>query len=577
MKFNPTLNHSAAHVLAASLKKIYPDVKLTIGPAIEEGFYYDFWTSEPISINDLSKIEKQMKKVIAGGAEFVKKVVNKQEALDFYKDNKYKSEIINEIPANEEISFYTCGDFTDLCSGPHVERTSKIKAFKLLNLAGSYWRGDSNNDKLYRIYGVAFESENELKEYLEILEDRKQRDHRKIGKDLNLFTFNTLAGQGLPIWLPAGTKIKYQIQKYINELQHKYGFEPVMTPVLGSVDLYKTSGHWDHYKDSMFPVMDVDNELLVLRPMTCPHHILVYKNSLHSYRQLPLRLCEHSILHRYEASGGLTGFERVRDMILEDTHIFCREDQIKEEVNVCYQAIKEAHEGLGSKIWRVDLSVYDPEDKEKFHSNTEMWESTQNQLKEALEMHGIEYHVMKGEAAFYGPKIDFQVKTTLGHVVTVSTIQLDFLLPEKFELEYRDENGQNARPVMIHLGIIGTYERYLAMLLEQTKGVLPLWLSPTQIIVLPVNNKFHLDYSNNLFNKLRSLGFRVEIDDREERLSKRIRDAQVSKIPYQLIIGDDEIKNEDGITYRQYGSEESVSLSFDDFVKHLNEKINSKK
>lgn len=577
MKFNSTLNHSAAHVLAASLKKIYPDVKLTIGPAIEEGFYYDFWTSESISINDLAKIEKQMKKIIAGGSEFIKKIVSKEEALNFYKDNKYKTEIINEIPDNEEISFYTCGEFTDLCSGPHVERTSKIKAFKLLNLAGSYWRGDSNNDKLYRIYGVAFESENELKEYLEILEDRKQRDHRKIGKDLNLFTFNTLAGQGLPIWLPAGTKIKYQIQKYINELQHKYGFEPVMTPVLGSVELYKTSGHWDHYKDSMFPVMDVDNESLVLRPMTCPHHILVYKNSLHSYRQLPLRLCEHSILHRYEASGGLTGFERVRDMILEDTHIFCRENQIKQEVDICYQAIKEAHEGLGSKIWRVDLSVYDPNDKEKFHSNTEMWESTQNQLKEALEMHGIEYHVMKGEAAFYGPKIDFQVKTTLGHIVTVSTIQLDFLLPEKFELEYKDENGQNARPVMIHLGIIGTYERYLAMLLEQTKGVLPLWLAPTQIIVLPVNNKFHLDYSNNLFNKLRSLGFRIEIDDREERLSKRIRDAQISKIPYQLIIGDDEIQNSNNITYRQYGSEESVSISFNDFVNHLNEKINSKK
>lgn len=576
MKFDSTLNHSAAHILAASLKKIYPDVKLTIGPAIEEGFYYDFSTSEPISINDLPKIEKQIKKIIASGAEFIKKVVSKEEALDFYKDNKYKTEIINDIPNDKEISFYTCGDFVDLCSGPHVERTSKVKVIKLLNLAGSYWRGDSNNDRLYRIYGVAFDNENDLKEYMEIVEDRKQRDHRKIGKDLNLFTFNTLAGQGLPIWLPAGTKIKYQIQKYINELQHKYGFEPVMTPVLGSVDLYKTSGHWDHYKDSMFPVMDVDNEMLVLRPMTCPHHILVYKNFLHSYRDLPIRLCEHSNLHRYEASGGLTGFERVREMILEDTHIFCREDQIKQEVDICYQAIKEAHKGLGSKIWRVDLSVYDPKDKEKFHENTEMWESTQNQLKEALDQHGIEYHIMEGEAAFYGPKIDFQVKTALGHVVTVSTIQLDFLLPERFELEYRDENGQSARPVMIHLGIIGTYERYLAMLLEQTKGVLPLWLAPTQMIILPVNNKFHLDYSNQLFNKLKELGFRVEIDDRDERLSKKIRDAQISKVPYQLIIGDDEIKNNNGITYRQYGSEESTSLSFDEFVNYLNNKINLK-
>lgn len=577
MKFDSTLNHSAAHVLGASLEKIYPDVKLTIGPAIEEGFYYDFTTSAPISINDLPKIEKQMKKIIASGAEFKKQVVTKQEALDKYKNNKYKTEIINEIPEDEEISLYTSGDFTDLCSGPHVERTSKIKAFKLLNLAGSYWRGDSENDQLYRIYGVAFDSEEEMKEYLEILEDRKQRDHRKIGKDLNLFTFNSLAGQGLPIWLPAGTKIKYQIQKYINELQHKYGFEPVITPVLGSVDLYKISGHWEHYKESMFPPMEVDNENLVLRPMTCPHHILVYKNSLHSYRQLPLRLCEHSILHRYEASGGLTGLERVRDMILEDTHIFCRPDQIEQEVLNCYNVIKEAHEGLGSKIWRVDLSTWDPNDKEKFHDNKKMWESSQNQLKDALIKNKIEFQEMQGEAAFYGPKIDFQVKTALGHVVTVSTIQLDFLLPERFELEYKDENGQNQRPVMIHLGMIGTYERYLAMLLEQTKGVLPLWLAPTQIIILPVNNEYHKEYAQKMYSFFNEKGFRVELDDREERLSRRIRDAQTSKIPYQLIIGDEEMNNANLITYRHYGSEDSHSLSTNDFINLLNDEIAKKK
>lgn len=577
MKFDSTLNHSAAHVLGASLEKIYPDVKLAIGPAIDEGFYYDFYTSAPISINDLPAIEKQMKKIIASGAEFKKQVVTKKEALEKYKGNKYKTEIISEIPEGDEISFYTSGDFTDLCSGPHVERTSKIKAFKLLNLAGSYWRGDSNNDQLYRIYGVAFDTEKELNEYLEILEDRKQRDHRKIGKELNLFTFNPLAGQGLPIWLPAGTKIKYEIQKYINQLQHKYGFEPVITPVLGSVDLYKISGHWDHYKESMFSPVEIDNESLVLRPMTCPHHILVYKNSLHSYRQLPLRLCEHSILHRYEASGGLTGLERVRDMILEDTHIFCRPDQIEEEVFNCYSVIKEAHEGLGSKIWRVDLSTWDPEDKEKFHDNKEMWESSQAQLKEALKKNNIEYQEMKGEAAFYGPKIDFQVKTALGHVVTVSTIQLDFLLPERFQLEYKDENGQSKRPVMIHLGMIGTYERYLAMLLEQTKGVLPLWLSPTQIIILPVNNEIHKEYAEKLFTFFNEKGFRVEIDDRDERLSKRIRDAQTSKIPYQLIIGDEEMNHSDLITYRHYGSEDSHSLTTADFIKKLNEEIASKK
>ncbi|MDE5617248.1 MAG: threonine--tRNA ligase [Ureaplasma sp.] len=576
MKIDKTLNHSAAHILAASLEKLYKNVKFAIGPAIDEGFYYDFSVDGEISIDDFDKIEKQMKKIIASGAAFEKIICTKNEALDYYKNNPYKTEIINGIPENEEISFYKSGDFKDLCCGPHVERTSKIKAFKLLNIGGSYWRGDSKNDQLYRIYGVAFDNENDLKEYLMVLEDRKQRDHRKIGKDLKIFTFNPLAGQGLPIWLPNGTKIKYQIQKYINELQHKYGFEPVMTPVLGSVDLYKTSGHWDHYKDSMFPAMEVDNEKLVLRPMTCPHHILVYQNDLHSYRELPIRLCEHSNLHRYESSGGLTGLERVREMILEDTHIFCRLDQIKDEVANCYQMIKDAHNGLGSKIWRVDLSLRDVNDKEKYHSDEKMWNFAETQLKQALIDNKIEYIEMVGEAAFYGPKIDFQIKTALGHIVTVSTIQLDFLLPERFQLEYRDKNGENSKPVMIHLGVIGTYERYLAILLEQTKGVLPFWLAPNQIIILPVNNEFHLKTATELYNKLNNLGFRVNLDDREERLSKRIREAQTSKILYQIVIGDNEVKNPNLITYREYGKEESITVNYDEFIKLLKNKIDNR-
>ena len=577
MKFNNELNHSAAHVMAASLKKLYPNIKLTLGPAIDEGFYYDFYSDEPISINDLPKIEKQMKKIISGAYEFKKEEKTKKEALEFFSDNKYKCEIINSIPDNEIISFYTNGDFTDLCRGPHVSNTNKIKAFKLLNVAGSYWRGDSKNDQLTRIYGVAFESEEELKEYLELLEERKQRDHRKIGKDLKLFTFSNLVGQGLPIWLPNGTKIKYEIQKYINKLQNKYEFLPVMTPVLGTVDLYKTSGHWDHYKENMFPVMDVDGELLVLRPMTCPHHIIIYKNDIHSYRQLPIRLCEHSNLHRYEASGGLTGLERVREMVLEDTHIFCRPDQIKQEVNNCYKAIMDAHDGLGTKIWRVDLSIWDPNDKEKFHGNVEMWETSQQQLKQALDDNNIEYTVMTGEAAFYGPKIDFQVKTALGHIVTVSTIQLDFLLPERFELEYVTENGTTETPVMVHLGIIGTYERYLAMLLEQTKGALPLWLSPTQIQILPVNPSIHGEYANKLNNEFLQLGYRSEVDAREERLAKRIREAQISKIPYQLIIGDEEVNSGNLITFRCYGEQEDKKCTLSEFKKILSDRIESKK
>lgn len=577
MKFNNELNHSAAHVMAASLKKLYPNIKLTLGPAIEEGFYYDFYSDEPISINDLPKIEKQMKKIISGAYEFKKEEKTKKEALEFFSDNKYKCEIINSIPDNEIISFYTNGDFTDLCRGPHVSNTNKIKAFKLLNVAGSYWRGDSKNDQLTRIYGVAFESEEELKEYLELLEERKQRDHRKIGKDLKLFTFSNLVGQGLPIWLPNGTKIKYEIQKYINKLQNKYEFLPVMTPVLGTVDLYKTSGHWDHYKENMFPVMDVDGEELVLRPMTCPHHIIIYKNDIHSYRQLPIRLCEHSNLHRYESSGGLTGLERVREMVLEDTHIFCRPDQIKQEVNNCYKAIMDAHDGLGTKIWRVDLSIWDPNDKEKFHGNVEMWETSQQQLKQALDDNNIEYTVMTGEAAFYGPKIDFQVKTALGHIVTVSTIQLDFLLPERFELEYVTENGTTETPVMVHLGIIGTYERYLAMLLEQTKGALPLWLSPNQIQILPVNPSIHGEYANKLNNEFLQLGYRSEVDAREERLAKRIREAQISKIPYQLIIGDEEVNSGNIITFRCYGEQEDKKCTLNEFKKILSDRIESKK
>ncbi len=576
MKFNHELNHSAAHVLAASLKELYSNIKLAIGPAIEEGFYYDFFLDESISINDLPKIEKKMKKIISQANAFERIEESKNNALDFYKDNKYKTEIINQIPNNETITFYKNGNFKDLCRGPHVENTNKIKAFKLLNVAGSYWRGDCNNDKLTRIYGVAFETEKELNEYLEILEDRKQRDHRKIGKDLKLFTFNNLVGQGLPIWLPNGTIIKYQIQKYINFLQNKYGFLPVMTPVLGTVDLYKTSGHWEHYKENMFPLMDVDGEKLVLRPMTCPHHIMVYKNDIHSYRQLPIRLCEHSNLHRYEASGGLTGLERVREMVLEDTHIFCRPDQIKQEVDVCYKAIMEAHKGFGTSIYRVDLSIWDPNDKEKFHGNVEMWEISQKQLQEALDEHNVEYSIMTGEAAFYGPKIDFQVKTALGHIVTVSTIQLDFLLPERFELEFKDENGNYKRPVMVHLGIIGTYERYLAMLLEQTKGILPLWLSPVQIQILPVNTE-HNEYAYELSKFFISKGFRCEVDNRKERLGKKIRDAQISKIPYQLIIGNDEIENKNLISYRCYGEQNDNKCSIDEFLNLLVKRVESKK
>lgn len=576
MEINHPLNHTAAHILAAALKKMYPNIKLAIGPSIDDGFYYDFWTDTPISINDLPKIEKQMQKIISSAQELKHGTWTKKEALNFYKDNKYKTEIIDELPDGEEISYYENGDFKDLCKGPHAKNTKDVKAFKLLSVAGSYWRGDAKNDQLTRIYGVAFDNKNDLDEFLKILEERKERDHRKIGKDLQLFTFSPLAGPGLPIWLPNGEKIKNQIEHYVENLQFEYDFLPVSTPVLGSSELYKTSGHWDHYRENMFPPMKIDNEELVLRPMTCPHHILVYKSEPYSYRQLPIRLCERSNLHRYEASGGLTGLERVREMVLEDTHIFCRMDQIKDEVHRCYEMIKQAHHDLGSEIYRVDFSLNDPNDHEKYHGNKEMWDLSQKLIREALDENHIPYTEMIGEAAFYGPKIDFQVKTALGRIITVSTIQLDFLLPERFDLHYKNEQGLLERPVMIHLGLIGTYERYLAILLEQTKGVLPLWLAPTQVAIIPVNPEVHGKFSEALRDKLKKKHIRVNLDARNERIAKKIREAQISKIPYQIVIGDKEMQDANLVSYRKYGSEEVHTISFDEFVKMLEKEIEAK-
>ncbi len=577
MEFNKKLNHSAAHIMAYALTKMYPGIKLSIGPSIEEGFYYDFASTDVISTKDFPKIEKQMKKIVSGAYPFDRGDWSKKEALDFYKDNKYKSAIIESLDSNTPITFYKCGEFIDLCKGPHIENTKNVKFFKLLNTAGSYWRGDAKNDHFTRIYGIAFSTQKELDDYLVLLQERKERDHRKIGQDLKLFTFDRLAGQGLPIWLPNGTVIKNEIQKFIGELEFKYDFKPVQTPILGNIELYKTSGHYEHYEENMFPLMEVDNETLALRPMTCPHHVLVYKHEPHSYRQLPIRLCEHSMLHRYESSGGLTGMERVRAMILEDTHIFCRADQVKQEILNSYNIIKEVHEGLGSTIHQIDLSLHDPNDTKKFHDDPEMWKSAEEALEEALKDNKISYKKMVGEAAFYGPKIDFQVKTTLGRIITVSTIQLDFLMPSKFNLSYVSKSGEDARPVMIHLGIIGTYERYLAVLLEQTKGILPLWLAPQQIQIIPINNEFHLGAAEKLAKRLKKINMRVSIDSRNERLAKKIREAQMQKIPYQLVVGDDEIKNSNFVTYREYSQKDNVTISFTEFTKMLKKRIKAKK
>ncbi|WP_031489068.1 threonine--tRNA ligase [Ureaplasma canigenitalium] len=576
-KFIPELNHSAAHVLAYALTKLYPGVKLWVGPAIEEGFYYDFKLPEGQIITqlDLQKIEKQMQKVISGAYEFIREEVSYEKALELFKMNEYKIDLINKYK-DELITVYHTNDWIDLCRGGHVNNTKEIKAFKLLSFGGSYYQGDKDKDQLTRIYGVAFTDKEQLEEYLVELNDRKERDHRKIGKELELFTFNNLAGQGLPIWLPHGTIIKKQVEDFINHLQDQYDFERVMTPILGSIDLYKKSGHWEHYQENIFKPIEFDNEQLILRPMTCPHHILVYQNNYHSYKSLPLRLCEHSILHRYEHSGGLTGFERVREMILEDCHVFLTIDQIKQEVSNAYQMICKAHEGLNIKIHEVHLSLNDEDDTEKFHKDPEMWNRAQDTLIKLLDELKINYKIMKGEAAFYGPKIDFQVKTALNRIITISTIQLDFLLPKKFELRYIDSNNEQKTPVMIHIGIIGTYERFLAIFLEQTKGILPLWLTPRQVVVIPVNNNLHFDKSFEITKLLKKNGIRCFLDDRDERLGKKIREAQISKVAYQIVIGDEELQLKDAVTYRKYGSINQQTMKTDEFISMLKEKIDNK-
>ncbi len=573
MEINKSLNLLAGHVLCAALKQNY-ECSASIPQVDEDGFYVDInFFNDSISTKDFEKIQKMVAKLTTGAnkVEFVK--MSKTELTQTFSDNKYIRYYVDSESGLEQIKF---AKYMSVCSKLDFDNTNTIKQFKIMAVGGSYWLGDEKNEQLTRIRGVAFSTKEELEQYITEYNDRIERDHRTIGKNLELFTFNNTVGAGLPIWLPNGTVIRKEIRNFLGDLEFKYGFESVCSPVLASTELYKTSGHWFHYRENMFKEINVDNDDLVLRPMTCPHHILIYKRKPWSYRQLPVRLCEESMLHRYESSGGLTGFERVREMTLEDTHIFCTPEQIEQEIKNCYDIIKEAHEGLGSSIFQVDLSLHDPEDKEKFHDDPEMWKAAEDGLRKALKNSGIKYVEKIGEAAFYGPKIDFQVKTTLGRIITMSTIQLDFLLPEKFDITYKDANNEEQRAVMIHLGIIGTYERLLSIILEQTKGVLPLWLAPFQVVIIPVNNDLHDSYAQDLAKKLRTLKIRVQVDNREERMSKKIREAQMSKIPYQVIVGDDEVKAKD-VSFRKYGSEDSTKVSLKDFEKMILEQISSKK
>lgn len=571
------LRHSTAHLMANALKRLYGNVQFGVGPVIEGGFYYDFDMENKISSDDFEKIEKMMKQIVNENHKIERKVVSREEAKEFFKDDPYKLELIDAIPQDEMVTLYSQGDFTDLCRGVHVPSTAKIKEFKLLSTAGAYWRGDSNNKMLQRIYGTAFFDKKDLKAHLQLLEERRERDHRKIGKDLELFTNNQLVGAGLPLWLPNGATIRREIERYIVDKEVSMGYDHVYTPVLANVDLYRTSGHWAHYRDDMFPPMKLDeNEEMVLRPMNCPHHMMIYKNKPHSYRELPIRLAELGTMHRYEASGAVSGLQRVRGMTLNDSHIFVRPDQIKDEFKRVVHMIQDVYKDFGFEDYTFRLSYRDPEDKEKYMDDDDMWNKAESMLKEAVDELGLPYVEAIGEAAFYGPKLDVQVKTAMGKEETLSTAQLDFLLPERFELTYIGSDGEYHRPVVIHRGVVSTMERFVAFLTEETKGAFPTWLAPKQVEIIPVNIDLHYDYARNLQDELKSQGVRVEIDDRNEKMGYKIREAQMQKIPYQIVVGDKEVENNQ-VNVRQYGSQDQQTLERDEFIWNLVDEIRLKK
>ena len=570
------LRHSSAHLLAQALRRLYgKDVHFGVGPAIDGGFYYDFDSEYKISEEDFKNIEKEMKKIISENVAIEGREVSRTEALEIFAADPYKVELINDLPEDEVITVYTQGDFIDLCRGGHVASTSKIKEFKLLSVAGAYWRGNSDNKMLQRIYGTAYFTKEHLEQHLVRLQEARERDHRKLGKELGIFTTSQKVGAGLPLWLPNGATIRRTIERYIVDKEVELGYDHVYTPVLGSKDLYITSGHWEHYQEDMFPPMEMDHETMVLRPMNCPHHMMVYKNERHSYRELPIRIAELGMMHRYESSGAVSGLQRVRGMTLNDAHIFVRPDQLKDEFKLTVGLIEEAYKDLGITNFSYRLSYRDPENTEKYFDDDVMWNNAQQMLKETADELGLDYVEAEGEAAFYGPKLDVQVETAIGKQETLSTIQLDFLLPERFELEYIGEDGKAHRPVVIHRGIVSTMERMVAFLLEEYKGDLPTWLAPNQVRIIPVNNDYHYDYSKEIMQELKKAGVKVAIDDRDEKLGYKIREAANKKIPYTLVIGDKEVENR-GVNVRTFGSHDQKEESFAEFKENILREINER-
>ena len=570
--------HSLAHILAKALISLYPQTKLTIGPAIEDGFYYDIDLDKSITPEEYGTIEKKMKEILNKGEAFTRKVVSKDEALKLFKDNPYKCEIINELPEGEEVSlYYTGDDFFDLCRGPHVESSRNLQnyAFKIHAVNGAYWRGSEKNKMLQRVYCYAFRTKKELADHIQMLEEAKKNDHRKLGKELGIFMFNELVGKGLPMYLPNGFTLRRILSDYIMEKEIAQGYKHVMTPSLGNVDLYKTSGHWDHYKDDMFPAMELDEEAYVLRPMNCPHHMVMFKNSMHSYRDLPIRIAEIANDFRFEDSGNLCGLERARAFTQNDSHIFCTESQIAQEIKGVITLIYDVYKDFGFEKYKFRLSLRDPNNTEKYFGNDKLWEESENALREIIKSTGVDYYEAPGEAAFYGPKIDVQVRSALGHDVTLSTVQLDYQLPEKFELEYIGEDGERHRPVVIHRAILGSLDRFIAFLLEERKGLLSLWLAPEQVRVLPLTDRNN-DYAQGVLKELKQHDIRAEIDDRNEKIGYKIREALSMKVPYLIIVGDEE-ENGKTISIRGRGFENKSGLKLSDFIERLESEIKSKK
>ncbi len=569
------INHSCAHVLAQAVRHLYPEAKFWVGPVIEEGFYYDIdLEGKTLTNEDLEKISKEMKKIIKDGKRIIRHEITKSEALEMFSSDPYKIDLINNMADDETISCYSQGDFTDLCRGPHADTVKECKYFKLLKFSGAYYKGDSKNKMLQRIYGVCFKTEEELNNHLQELEEAKERDHRKIGKDLGIFMFSDLVGKGLPMWLPNGFIVRRALVDYITDKEIAHGYKHVMTPSLGSVDLYKTSGHWDHYKEDMFPAMELDNESYVLRPMNCPHHMMMFKNTMHSYRDLPVRIAEIANDFRYEASGAVCGIERTRAFTQNDSHIFCTPSQIKEEFKEVINLILDVYKDFGFKDYRFRLSLRDKNDTEKYFGNDELWAKSEQELREVLEEIHADYYEAEGEAAFYGPKLDVQVKSAIGHDVTLSTVQLDYQLPERFDLSYINETGEKEKPVVIHRAILGSLDRFIAFLLEETKGVLPMWLAPVMVNIIPVNLEYHLEYAKQIKDLLAS-NYRVNLDNRNEKLSYRMRESVIKKIPVTIILGQKEV-DDNLISYRLYGSEETHTVSVKEFLSYLQERIDKR-